>query len=228
MSRQGYHNYDDEENESWWIPPKRAYRSFGPFRVVSTLMVAVAIALIAFGLACAVMFVAEVAEEHPSRAKWTLRALIFFNVIVHVSIFIVDQMSWWRSLLSLFVNVLYLRVMRTFPFVSGVNNLLVLGTILAVLVESAMWYWYVLRLMYYTSALLIMGFFLLLWLVPIGLLSSCVMEDDRLPGGVGAGGMYSSGLSAPSVGDSPAANPMAGGRRRRTVLHRLADLVSNT
>ncbi|CAC9500447.1 conserved hypothetical protein [Leishmania infantum JPCM5] len=228
MSRHGYGYYEDDDKGSWWIQPKRAYRPFGPFRLVSTLMVAVAIGFIAFGLACAVMFVAEVAEEHPSRTKWILRALIFFNFAVHASILVVDQMSWWRSLLSLLVNVLYLRLLRTFPFVPGMNSPLVLATMLAVLLESAMWYWFALRLMYYTSILLVFGFFLMLWLVPIGLLSSCVIEDDRLPGGGGAGAMYSCSSGCASGGGSSAPDAMAGGRRRRTILNRLADLINNT
>ncbi|GET89857.1 hypothetical protein, conserved [Leishmania tarentolae] len=228
MGQQGYGYYEDDDRGSWWIHPKRAYRSFGPFRVVSTVMIAVAIGFVAFGLACAVMFVSEVAEEHPSRTKCILRALIVFNFAVHASILVVDQMSWWRSLLSLLVNVLYLRLLRTFPFVPGINSPLVLATILAVLLESAMWYWYALRLMYYTSTLLVFGFFFMLWIVPIGLLSSCAVEDDRLPGGGGAGSLYSCGRGSASGGGSSAPDAVLGGRRRRTILNRLADLINNT
>ncbi|KAG5475970.1 hypothetical protein CUR178_03685 [Leishmania enriettii] len=229
MDGHGYNYYGDADKGSWWLEPKRAYKSFGPFRVVSTLMVAVAIGLVVFGLACAVMFVAEVSEEHPSRAKWALRGLIVFNVVVHASILIVDQMSWWRSLLSLFVNVLYLRLLRTFPFVSSMSSPLVLTTMLAVLLESVMWYWLAVRLMYYTSVLLIIGFFLMLWLVPLGLLSSCVIEDDRLPGGGGGmGAMHSGSLGAASGGGAFARDAAAHGRRRRTILNYVADLINNT
>ncbi|KAG5475439.1 hypothetical protein LSCM1_03557 [Leishmania martiniquensis] len=228
MDRHGYNYYGEDDRGSWWMEPKRAYRSFGPFRIVSTLMVAVAIGLVVFGLACAVMFVAEVSEEHPSRAKWALRALIVFNLVVHTFILIVDQMSWWRSLLSLLVNMLYLRLLRTFPFVSSMSSPLVLTTMLAVLLESAMWYWLALRLLYYTSALLIIGFFLMLWLVPVGLLSSCVIEDDRLPGGGGMGTMHGSSPGAASGGGSITSAGVAQGRRRRTIMNRLADLIHST
>ncbi|KAG5501554.1 hypothetical protein JKF63_03384 [Porcisia hertigi] len=188
-------------------------------------MSAVAIGFVAFGLVCAVMFVSDIAEEHPSRAKWTLRALILFNFVVHTFILVVDQLSWWRSLLSLFVNVLYLRLLRTFPFVPDFNAPIVLTTMLAVLLESAMWYWYTIRLMYYTSLILIIGFFLMLWLVPIGLLSSCVMEDDRLPGGGGGtGATYTSGRGEESGSCLYASDRMPHGRPKRTVLNRVAQL----
>jgi hypothetical protein len=210
---------DDEDGE-WWTRPRRAYKSFGPFRIVTTLMVAVAIGLVAFGLACAVMFIADIAEEYPSRARWTLRALITLNVVVHASIMLIDQLSWWRSVLSLVVNALYLRLLRNFPFAPALNSPLVVGTIVAVLMESAMWYWYSVQLMYYTSILNIIGFFLLLWMVPIGLLSSCILEEDRLPG---AGNIYGGGASSDLAGAGA-----AGGRKKRTILNRLADLISKS
>ncbi|KAK7195925.1 Transmembrane adaptor Erv26 [Novymonas esmeraldas] len=219
MERSRFSYLNDDGEGDWWRRPRRAYRSFGPFRIVSTLMVAVAIGFVAFGLACAIMFVADLAEEHPSRARWVLRALVVFNLIVHVSIMAVDQMSWWRSLLSITVNALYLRLLRTFPFVPSMSSPLMLTTVIAVLLESAMWYWLAVRLMYYTSVMLIIGFFLMLWLVPIGLLSSCVLEDDRLPGG-GAGSPYGSGTRS--------AEPVTSGRRQRTILNRLADLIGRS
>ena len=212
--------YGDDDDGEWWARPRHAYKSLGPFRLVSTLMVAVAIGLVAFGLVCAVMFVADVAEEYPSRAKWALRALITFNVIVHVSIMLIDQLSWWRSVLSLVVNALYLRLLRSFPFVPPMNSPLVLCTVAAVLMESTMWYWYAVKLMYYTALLNIIGFFLMLWLVPVGLLSSCVLEEDRLPG---AESVYGSGGGSPSVIGGAG---VSGGRKKRTILNRLADLIS--
>ncbi|KPA84256.1 hypothetical protein ABB37_02295 [Leptomonas pyrrhocoris] len=207
---------NDEDGE-WWVRPRRAYKSFGPFRVVSTLMVAVAIGLVAFGLACAVMFAADVAEEHPTRARWALRALIVFNIAVHTSILFIDRLSWWRSLLSLAVNALYFRLLRGFPFVPNLDSPLVVCTVGAVLIESAMWYWYSMQLMYYTSVLNIIGFFLMLWLVPIGLVASCVLEEERLPG---AGSVHGGG-----GGGVP--SDLSGGRKKRTILNRFADLVGN-
>ncbi|KPI89930.1 hypothetical protein ABL78_1002 [Leptomonas seymouri] len=212
------YNGDSDDGE-WWVLPRRAYKSFGPFRIVSTLMVAVAIGLIAFGLACAVIFAADIAEEYPSRARRALQVLITFNVVVHTSILFIDQLSWWRSVFSLVVNALYLRLLRRFPFVPSLSSSLVVGTVGAVLMESALWYWYSVQLMYYTSILNIMGFFLMLWLVPIGMLSSCVLEDEQLPGG---GGVYGSGGC---VGDGGVAPGASSGRRKRTLLNRLTDLI---
>lgn len=194
-----------------------AYYSYGPFRIITIIMVVVTLLLVTFGLACALMYVADLAEEFPSRARNVLRGLIVFNFTAHLLIMCVDHLSWWRSCISIVMNVLYLRVLRNFPFIPDFNHPLVIAVVMGVLVESAAWYTLAVRLMYYTSVWMIVAFYVMLWLVPIGLFTSCVPEEDRLPG-AGSASMYST-QAGPGLGTPAAAAGSA--RRKKTIFNRV-------
>lgn len=211
-----YTDYEYDDLPSYGSGYLRGYAPYGPFRFLTLVMAAAAVILLCLCVACGLMYLSDFAEEYPSRARSILRALIAVNVIMHVAMMVVDRLSWWRSVLSLVANLLYLRLMRNFPFVKSFEDPMIIVTVVVVVAESAMWYWRMVALAYYTSFMTVLGFFVFLWAVPLGLLSSCVLAEDQLPGAGQRGG------ASGGVGFGAAAAP--GGRgRRKTIVNSIVE-----
>ncbi|RNF01237.1 hypothetical protein TraAM80_07138 [Trypanosoma rangeli] len=196
-----HQDYDYYTAQDYLRPP---YMRYGPFEILTFFMSCAVGVAILFSCSCAVGYLAELAEEFPTRAKKILHAMAIGVLSVHVLILVIDQLSFWRSLVSIITNVLYLRLLTGFPRCSLTHPLTLL-TIASLVVEVVSWY----TLLVFTPSLLetvgsykIVSFIFFLWLMPLGFLVSLEVEPVELP---------SSSFSASSLRHTDIA---ASGRKR--------------
>ncbi|RNF27089.1 uncharacterized protein Tco025E_00747 [Trypanosoma conorhini] len=175
------YDYDYDTPQDYFKPP---YMRYGPFEVLTFLMSCVTGVAVVFSCSCAVGYLAELAEEFPTRAKKILHVMAIGVLSVHVLILVMDQLSFWRSLVSIVTNVLYLRLLVGFPH-CALTHPLTLLTIASLVVEVVSWY----SFFVFTPSLLetvgsyrIASFTLFLWLMPLGFLVSLEVEPVDLPG----------------------------------------------
>lgn len=218
MTHYDYADYDYHELPQY--SRIRPYAAFGPFRLLTILMMVVTILLLCMCVACGLMYMADLAEEYPTNARSVLKTLILANLILHGSIMLIDRLSWWRSCLSIVLNVLYLRLLRAFPFIRSLVDPLLCVTVALVLLETTSWYSLCARLLSYTSLFPVIGFFVFLWLVPLGLLSSCVLEEEQLPGTGGRRGGGGGGRVDPLHEGTTPNSP-----KRKTLLNRFVEFL---
>ncbi|EPY33283.1 hypothetical protein STCU_02345 [Strigomonas culicis] len=181
-------------------------------------MLGVLAAFLLFSFVSALMLLSDLAEEYPSRFRFLLKSCILLNLVAHTLILCVDRMFWVASVVSLLLNVGYMRVfLRTYPWVPSITDVRVTFVCLGILCESALWYFQCVHLIndYYMGTPHTIGFMSFLWLVPIILLASCVVEDERLPGMPAGGGGGNLGHAA------------AAPERKKTLFNRLIGVFKN-
>ncbi|EAN84662.1 hypothetical protein C3747_136g91 [Trypanosoma cruzi] len=163
---------------------KPPYMRYGPFDVLTFLMSCITGLAILFSVACAIGYIADVAEEFPTRAKKILHIMAIGVLFVHGLILVLDQLSLWCSLVSIITNVLYLRILSGFPHLSLTHPLTIL-TIVSLVVELLSWYLFFLFspiMSEHLGSHRFFSFTAFLWLMPLGLLVSLQIEPVGLPG----------------------------------------------
>lgn len=202
--------YDDTYYYGRYVDP---YATYGPFRGITLLLTVALILATAFSFACALIYLSEVAEEHPTLARRACRYLTIFVFIVHVAVMVVDQLSLWRSLMSLGVITLYWLLQRRpgFPQISYCSRFLALCGV-GSMVETIVWYMWCDN--EDLDTWMIVAFLTLLWIVPISIVAMTAVDDTSLPGG---------GCNSPTNGLTPSMSASAaGGSRKRSLLGRIA------
>ncbi|EKF26616.1 hypothetical protein MOQ_009684 [Trypanosoma cruzi marinkellei] len=160
------------------------YMRYGPFDILTFFMSCITGLAILFSVACAIGYIADVAEEFPTRAKKILYTMAIGVLFLHGLILVLDQLSFWCSLVSIITNVLYLRILSGFPNVSLTHPLTIL-TIVSLVVESLSWYSFFLFspvMSEHLGSRRFFAFTAFLWLMPLGLLVSLQLEPVGLPG----------------------------------------------
>lgn len=170
---------------------REAELDWGAFYFIATISSWVGIIVLALSVASALFYLTELAEEYSVVTKRILRALVFSVAALHGLVLVVDEMSWWRSVLSMAALLgPYRLLLRRFPWVS-LSSTVVLAAVAMFVVDNASWYSYFLTTDVELPFWSVVPFFLtMVWLVPIGFFVSLAIEDERMPGGGGglAGG----------------------------------------
>ncbi|ORC87174.1 uncharacterized protein TM35_000231450 [Trypanosoma theileri] len=175
----GY-NYDYYSERSYSVP----YMRYGPFEITTFLMGCFICVAIMFSFACTIGYLADLAEEFPTRTKKILHTVTLLVLIIHTFILLLDRLSWWRSLVSIITNVLYLRILANYPRFAFTQPLSI-AAIVGLFLEMISWYTFFL---FSSSGNMSMGvtrlisFVVFILLVPIGLLVSLEVEPVTLPG----------------------------------------------
>ncbi|KEG08593.1 hypothetical protein DQ04_06841010 [Trypanosoma grayi] len=176
-------NYD-YEGYPLYSERRAPYVHYGPFEILTFLMSCAMGVAIVFSLSCAIGYLADLAEEFPTRAKKILHTMTIGVLVIHCLILLVDQLSWWRSFISIATNVLYLRILANFPHISPTQPLALI-TVVVLMVEMVSWYTLLaLSHEYYgmVGVTKIISFVTFLWMVPVGLVISLELEPTGLPG----------------------------------------------
>ncbi|CCW70482.1 unnamed protein product [Phytomonas sp. Hart1] len=181
-------SFDDSETRHYrryrdyykYVEKRDPFYDYGPFRIVTILMAVVFFIVLFIGVMLLLFYVSDFFEEYSSYSKIILRRLIVAVCLIHLLIMAIDQLSWWRSLISLLANALYWNFVRRFPPGPSENVIIFLVTLFSVAVECIAW-WFLLVGFSSTSMLTMSPFFILLLIVPLGLLMSCLVEESCLP-----------------------------------------------
>ncbi|CCW63639.1 unnamed protein product [Phytomonas sp. EM1] len=192
------------------------FYTYGPFRIVTIFMAVVFLVALFIGVVLLLFYASDFVEDHPTYSKMVLQRLIVGIAVVHLLIMIIDQLSWWRSILSLLINVLYWNLVRRFPPAPSENGTIFIVALVSVVVESVAW-WFLLVQFEYNSLFVVGSFFILLWIVPLGLLMSCSMEESYLPAVGGNHRSVHGNLDGVSRGHGDSV-------RRKTIFNSIAEL----
>lgn len=198
-------------HDEWDAGVQRSFYRYGPFQIISLLAAVFLCVVIVCALGVLLLYISDLAEEFPTFTRKVLVMITLMNIVVHTLILVVDQLSWWRSLISVAVNVCYYQVLRTFPFVRGAARMWALAAAVGLLVENAAWYYISMELVFFTPSWMVISFFAFLWVMPVALICCCSLEDDQLP----TTGRFSSPGSATSRDV---------GGRSRSLFHTIVDL----
>jgi len=169
------------------------------FNVVGSIAGYLALLVVAFSISSGLYFVAELAEEYPTRAgrvlKWSLGVVMFLHVLLWL-----DGLPLYESFMGILCHCAYCSMLQAYPFVELVSVQSVLSA-LAFLVSHYVWFQYFLDNI--SDAFHIVGFFLVfVWLVPCGLFVSLSISENTLPGLGGGGARFNSSSSSSSSGSS--------------------------
>lgn len=151
----------------------------GPFYVVSVLCCGMGLLGVMGAMVLGLLWLSELSEQYSAQTRRLLRALNSSLVVIHVLIMLFDQLSLWRSVVSLAAQGIYFFAMRTFPYIR-LTSPACIGAIVAAVVDTAGWYSLLLGAgspMYYSG--FIGG---CCWSMPMALLLSLGLEEDYLPG----------------------------------------------
>lgn len=172
--------YESSEAFYHYNVPERSYYIYGPFHLATSLMSVVLIVLALLSIFFAMLYLADFVEDNPTLSRKVLRISVLVNVVIHVLIMVIDRLSWWRSVLSIVLNVIYSRILRSFPFIPSTSRPILWLAAVGAVAESVSWY--ILFWSMATTTVTLMGFFGLLWLLPLVFLSTCTLESNELPG----------------------------------------------
>ncbi|CAD2221502.1 hypothetical protein AGDE_15542 [Angomonas deanei] len=161
--------------------------TFSPFSLCILFATALLAAVLVASVAVLLVVLADFAEENAYLFRNALKVLLVVNVVVHISILCVDGISVVASVLSILLNVLYAVYLKDFPYVPFKKNSLPLlaATATGAVAESLLWFWKLssdATYYYNMTSWSLISFLLFLWLVPLLLVVSVSVEDDRLPG----------------------------------------------
>ncbi|KAH9588861.1 Transmembrane adaptor Erv26 [Trypanosoma melophagium] len=204
------HNYEYYSDIYNSVP----YMRYGPFEITTFLMSCFIGVAILFSFACAIGYLADLAEEFPTRTRKILHTMILFALAIHTFILILDRLSWWRSLVSIITNLLYLRILANFPRIPSTQPFAI-AAIVALLLEMLSWYTF---FALYSNVNMSIGvsriisFVTFILLVPIGFLVTLEVEPVILPG---------SGISDRTPSSSPHHADLSSDGRKVTVFKAL-------
>ena len=169
----------------------------------------------ALSVAIGLYYVAELAEEYPSLAGKCIKFATCVVLILHV-ILMLDGLPWYNSLVGLLCHCVYASLLRDFPFINTLS-LEALLSVVAFLVSHVVWFQFFTDIEFggirYDFLTILGFFFVMLWVIPIGLFISMSINDNVLPGaGIGPSNAASNGIN--------------GGKRN--IFKSLFDFVVNT
>lgn len=153
---------------------------------------------LALSVAIGLYYVAELAEEYPSLAGKCIKYATGVVLGLHL-ILMLDGLPWYNSLVGLLCHCVYASLLREFPFINTLS-LEALLSVVAFLVSHVVWFQYFTDGMYggirYDFLTVLGFFFVMLWMIPIGLFISMSINDNVLPGaGIGPSNAASNGVN---------------------------------
>ena len=156
------------------------------FLLVARLGFLVGLLGAAFAMTAGLIYLAELAEDHPSVAKrvfrWTLLGVGALWAVLLLS----GAVPWWKCLLSLCVLFCYAQLLPRFPYVDLSRPLIWVCGAGAALEHVVWWlHFQAADTPRYPYWAVVSFYFLFVWLTPVGL--CCTLSNEAgLPGG-GAG-----------------------------------------
>ena len=156
----------------------------------------IAVVCLSLSVAIGLYYVAELAEEYTTLAGKIIKYVTLFVMGLHL-VLLLDGLPLYNTLVGLACHACYFSLLKGFPFVNTLS-LEALLSIVAFIVSHVVWF------QYYTDVpfgmmrpdfLTVLGFFfVMLWMVPIGLFVSISVNDNVLPG-VGPSMTSSNGIN---------------------------------
>ena len=172
-----YHHY--QRTSDYEVTDRGFHGGWGPFYVASMLASGIALVGIMGAMVLGLLWLSDLSELYTAQTRRVLRVLNLSLVVIHGLVMVFDQLSWWRSLLSIGAQGVYFLAMRNFPYIR-LTSPLCIGSVLLSIADTVSWYSLLLSAgspMYYSG--FIGG---CCWSMPMGLLLSMGLEDDYLPG----------------------------------------------
>lgn len=130
--------------------------------------------------AAGLYYLAEVIEEHTKLAHTVIALSSEVTLVVHAALLLWDKMPWFPIMVSAAAHVLYLQLLKTFPFFR-VKSWEAVSSIVAAVAATALWmrhFWNSWHTLEY-----VFGFMLMTtWLVPALLVLSLAANENALPG----------------------------------------------
>lgn len=138
-------------------------------------------------LACGLYYLVELAEEYTSLTKKLIRLTILIHLVLHVLLFAYEHFPFLQCAVGLVAHVVYLQLLRSFPFIEPTSTPFVASVLLFVL-NNFVWFRFFkgdVELFYQyrvAPAPAMAAFFLLVvWLVPCAFFCSLTLNDAVLP-----------------------------------------------
>ena len=166
-----------------------------------------AVVSLALSVAIGLYYVAELAEEYTTLSGKIIKYATMMVMSLHV-LMMLDGLPMYNTMVGLVCHACYYSLLKSFPFINTLS-LEALLSIVAFIVSHVVWFQYFTGTVYtYGSSIMrhdfvsVLGFFfVMLWMVPIGLFVSISVNDNVLPG------------NGPSMASSNGMNGSGGGSR---------------
>lgn len=161
----------------------------------------IAIVCLALSVAIGLYYVAELAEEYTTLSGKIIKYSALVVMGLHL-VLMLDGLPLYNSFVGLACHACYYSLLKNFPFVNTLS-LEALLSIVAFIVSHFVWFQYFTDYSYGMMRhdfLTVLGFFfVMLWMVPIGLFVSISVNDNILPG-VGPSMASSNGINGSGGG----------------------------
>lgn len=153
------------------------------FTVISYISLYLALAFCALCLATGLYYLAELAEEFTALTKKVLAYMIWFALVVHPLLWIVDGFPFWTTTIGFASHVVYYQLLHRFPFIDFKSPAFIASCVMFV-ADHVVWYFHFVNPNTPTFNMFkIFGFFFTcVWMVPLGFFVTLSVNDLVLPG----------------------------------------------
>ncbi|KAL7643221.1 UNVERIFIED_CONTAM: hypothetical protein RMT77_006512 [Armadillidium vulgare] len=137
---------------------------------------------VAFGtlaLAAALYYLAELVEEYASYTAKTLRYIILGTLLLYCLLFFLEDLPTSLILCGIFTQIIYLSILRTFPFFHITSLPFILGIVLFGINHYLAFSYFSAN--YYPVYEILAYFTLYVWLIPFGFFISLSANENVLP-----------------------------------------------
>jgi len=134
----------------------------------------------ALAYACALFYLAELAEDYPTRTKQCVKWGIIVIILLHVLCWVFESFPTHCILVGLATHVSSFQLLRTFPD-CAVLSFPALGTLVLVLLDNLAWWWYFSSSYMFQFWEVMAFFFLFVWLMPVAFFVSLSLGEGVLP-----------------------------------------------
>ncbi|ORZ03469.1 transmembrane adaptor Erv26-domain-containing protein [Syncephalastrum racemosum] len=130
-------------------------------------------------LACGLYYLAELVEEYTVYTKKVIKAMTIVVVSIHVLLWVVDGLPFFRLAFSIMCHGVYTLNLKTFPFINLLSPAFIASCLL-VFVDHFVWFRYF--SVHYRAFMDIAAFFgVCVWLIPFTYFISLSANDNALP-----------------------------------------------
>eukprot|EP00026_Physarum_polycephalum_P017751 Phypoly_transcript_19082.p1 GENE.Phypoly_transcript_19082~~Phypoly_transcript_19082.p1 ORF type:complete len:205 (+),score=14.60 Phypoly_transcript_19082:109-723(+) len=130
-------------------------------------------------LASGLIYLAELVEEYAFLTKKIIRYTIFAVVVLHVLMWIFEDVGTKEVILGLVAHAAYYQLLREFPLVT-LMSVKFIASVALLLLNHGLWFWFF-RENYLPFAQILSIFFLCVWLVPFAFFVSLSANENTLP-----------------------------------------------
>lgn len=155
----------------------------GPTRLVAYLGGTLVSAVVVAGLGCVLSYVAELAQDYPTRSRTAMQGIVALVAVLHLLLLTESGMCTWRCVASAVALATHATLLAGFPLVRATSPR-VWASVFACIASNVLWFHYFLHDEHgrEETTWAVLGFFaMMVWLVPFGFSCTLALDDQALP-----------------------------------------------